>query len=323
MNGWKMKSKILVILATAAALCGPQSAHAWWARGHAVVARVAVQTLPADGPIFLKKYVEDIGEGAIVPDQWRDLSYPFAFEKDEEGSKHGWPVERYAFLKQLPRSRTELALALDREYATRPDPVAAIPSRRRADGLPYAAAESYGHLLAGFRVLRQARAAGKPTEFLESNCALYAAVLAHYIGDGAEPLHDTIHTQGWVGPNPNGYRVTPANTSDRNVLNIHRLFEGVYVDKIELRDGDVIGRIGAPRHLTGDVFQLIVDYLSENNRKVEAIYKIDKRHGFEDANDKEAREMVYSSIATGASMLRDLVHRAWLESAMPPAAPAP
>jgi NAD(P)-dependent dehydrogenase (short-subunit alcohol dehydrogenase family) len=50
---------------------------------------------------------------------------------------------------------------------------------------------------------------------------------------------------------------------------------------------------------------------------VEAIYKLDKRNAFAAPHDPEAREMVYNRTAAGARMLRDLVYRAWLESALP------
>ena len=45
---------------------------------------------------------------------------------------------------------------------------------------------------------------------------------------------------------------------------------------------------------------------------------MDKRNAFADPRDVEAREMVYSRTAAGATMLRDLVYRAWLESGITP-----
>ncbi len=62
---------------------------------------------------------------------------------------------------------------------------------------------------------------------------------------------------------------------------------------------------------------MILAHLNEAGGNVETIYKLDKRGAFADAHDWEAREMVYSRTAAGARMLRDLVYRAWLESALP------
>ena len=269
--------------------------------------RTAIDTLPDDGPIFLRRYVTDIATSALVPDKWRDDAYPDEYAKAEELAKHWWPVERFTFLKEIPRSREVLALKLNREYGDKalPEPFNVV---READGIPYAAAEVYGHLIAGFRMLRGAQSTGMNTVVLANNCAFYVAWLGHYIGDGSQPLHDSIHIAGWVGPDPNGY------TRDHS---IHSRFEGDYVDKIHLNEADILSRIGPPGHQKGDVFQLIVRYLNERASHVEAIYKTDKRNAFADPNDKEAKELVYSSVAAGASMLRDLVYRAWLESALP------
>jgi hypothetical protein len=33
--------------------------------------------------------------------------------------------------------------------------------------------------------------------------------MGHYIGDGFQPLHDTIHHDGWQGPDPKGYTRDP------------------------------------------------------------------------------------------------------------------
>jgi hypothetical protein len=58
-------------------------------------------------------------------------------------------------------------------------------------------------------------------------------------------------------------------------------------------------------------------HLDDAGSNVEMIYKLDKRNAFADVHDQETREMVYSRTAAGARMLRDLVYRAWLESALP------
>jgi hypothetical protein len=69
--------------------------------------------------------------------------------------------------------------------------------------------------------------------------------------------------------------------------------------------------------LTGDIFDMMLAHLDEAGSNMEAIYKLDKRNAFADVHDTEAKEMVYSRTAAGARMLRDLVYRAWLESAQP------
>jgi hypothetical protein len=312
-----MKFAPSVAFLLVASLSLPQQAYSWGTRAHAVIDRTAVDTLPEDGPVFLKKYVNYIAGSASIPDTWRQASEPFS--KIEEDPNHGWFREQFAFMKVIPRSRYEFVLALYRENLRiqKSDPENAQRMNVRWTGtLPFAAAEVYGHLVADMRYLRKARADGKDTTFLEQTCAFYVAWMGHYIGDGSQPLHDTIHHDGWQGPDPKGYTRDPK---------IHGRFESQYVDAIALSEGDILPRIGKPGHLSGDVFDLILGHLDEAGSNVEAIYVLDKRDAFTDVHDPEAKEMVYSRTAAGARMLRDLVYRAWLESALPAAqvTPAP
>ena len=286
------------------------SAFAWGTRGHSVIDRTAIETLPADGPIFLKDYVDYIAGSASIPDTWRYASEPFS--KMEEDPNHGWFHEQFAFMTTIPRSRYEFVLALYRENQRiqKSDPANARRMNVRWTGtLPFAATEVYGHLVAEMRLERKEKPGSQEARFLQQTCAFEVAWLGHYVGDGAQPLHDTIHHDGWQGPDPNGYTRDPR---------IHGRFESQFVDAIGLTDSDLMPRIGAPGHLTGNVFDLILAHIDEAGANVEAIYKMDKRNAFADPHDAEAREMVLSRTAAGARMFRDLVYRAWLESAHPP-----
>jgi hypothetical protein len=72
-----------------------------------------VDTLPDDGPVFLKKYADYIAGSASIPDTWRQASEPFS--KIEEDPNHGWFREQFSFMTEVPRSRYEFVLALYRE----------------------------------------------------------------------------------------------------------------------------------------------------------------------------------------------------------------
>src|SRR5580658_7251000 len=304
-----MKRRCSLAILVTAALCIPEPAFSWGTRAHSVINHTAIDTLPDDGPIFLRKYVDYIAGSASIPDTWRSPSEPFS--KIEEDPNHGWFREQFALMKTIPRSRYEFVLALYKEnlLLQKTDPENARRMNVRWTGtLPYAAAEIYGHLVADMRLLRIAPANSSQAAFLEQTCAFYVTWLGHYIGDGSQPLHDSIHHDGWQGPDPKGYTRDPR---------IHGRFESQYVESIELTERDIASRLGNPGHLTGDVFELILAHLDEAGSNVEAIYQLDKRNAFADPHDPEAREMVYSRTAAGARMLRDLVYRAWLESALP------
>ncbi len=103
------------------------SARAWGVRGHAVIDRAAVDALPDDGPVFLKRHVDLIADSASVPDTWRSASEPFS--KIAEDPNHGWFREQFAFMKDhdMPRSRYAFVLALYKKYQSlaKSDPQAA------------------------------------------------------------------------------------------------------------------------------------------------------------------------------------------------------
>jgi hypothetical protein len=288
----------------------PTSAAAWGKRGHEVIDRAAVMALPDDGPVFLKRHVDFIAANATEPDNWRNAADPFS--KIAEDPNHGWFRQQFAFMRVIPRSRFEFILALkdehDRLVAKGDFETASRMNVRWTGTLPYAVMESYGRLVACFRQVRKLQAKGDPSP-VEATCAFHVAWLGHYVGDGAQPMHVTWHSNGWRGPNPNGY------TLDGD---IHGRFETRFVNAIDLAPADVDGRLGAIDHQQGDLFDQVLAFLDASGRDAETVYRMDRRKAFADPNDAEAREYTYAHVANGARFLRDLVQRAWSESATAP-----
>ena len=60
-------------------------------------------------------------------------------------------------------------------------------------------------------------------------------------------------------------------------------------------------------------------FLDQAGDRMEYVYQLEKRDGFADFADKDVRALVYERTAAGAGMLRDMLCRAWAESASPPA----
>ncbi len=303
-------------LALAAALMlYPAAAHAWGGTGHAVIDRAAIQAIPGNGPVFLRRYEAYIVASAVLPDQWRGDAE--GFSKIEEDPNHGWFREQFAFLKPVPRSRYEFILALYKQYdrIKARDPATAARTNVRWTGtLPYAAMEAYDRLIVCMRAIRAAQASGGDASVPEQHCAFEAIRLGHYIGDGSQPLHTSVNSDGWRGPNPNGY------TRDRT---IHGRFEGGFVDAIGLKATDILPRIGAPAHEQGDMFDAVLRFLDQSGDRMETVYRLEKRDGFRNAADPDVRALVYERAAAGAAMLRDMLCRAWAESASPPATVSP
>lgn len=305
-----------LLFGTIAALAfTPSAAYAWGHTAHAVIDRAAIEALPADGPVFLRKYEDYIAASATQPDTWRGDSENFS--KIEEDPNHGWFREQFTFLKPIPRSRYEFVIALYKQYEKikDTDPATAARTNVRWTGtLPYAAIEAYDRIVVCMRQVRAAQAAGQDASVPEQSCAFDVFRMGHYIGDGANPMHDSVHSDGWRGPNPHGY------TTDRSV---HGRFESAFVDGIGLTVKDIAPRIPAPGHAKGDMFEAVLAYLDQSGDKMEQVYKLEKRDGFADFSNREVREMVYERTAAGAAMLRDMLYRAWIESAAAPAKVVP
>ena len=288
----------------------PAPAHAWGGRAHAVIDRAAIDAIPDDGPVFLRKYEDYIAGSASLPDAWR--ANWEGFSKIDEDPNHGWFREQFAFLKTIPRSRYEFVIALYKHYEKikDSDPATAARTNVRWTGtLPYAAMENYQQLIVCMRMVRKAKAEGQDPSFAEQACAFHVIRLAHYIGDGSQPLHDSVNSDGWRGPDPEGY------TRDGS---IHGRFETGFVNGMGLTAADIAPRIGAPGHQQGDMFAAVLAFLNTSGGKMETVYKLEKRDGFTNFADKDVRNLIYTQTALGAAMLRDMIYRAWAESAKPP-----
>ena len=289
------------------------SLYGWGERGHQTVNRVAIQTLPEDGPLFLKAHEEWIAVKGRVPDTWRGASEPFA--KILEDPNHGWFKEQFAFLKEIPRSRYEFVLAVYDEYLRLKDKDperARLTNVRWTGTLPYAAMEIYEMLKSGFRIWRQQKAAGQETKYTELDLAFYTGWLGHYTADGAMPLHNSIHHDGWQGTNPKDY------TRDGG---IHGRFETAFVDLLPVQVDDVRPLVGKPE-AHRDPFQAILAHLDRSATHVEEVYQLDQAGAYQDRNNAAAKKLVLGQLAAGAELLRNLIYTAWIESAKP-VTPAP
>lgn len=287
---------------------------AWGARGHQTANRAAVRAIPDDGPTFLRAHEDWIVYLSTIPDSWRQASEPF--QKIIEDPNHGWFREQFAFLTNanLPRSRYEFVLALDAEHrrlaAAGQTKAAALTNIRWTGTLPYAAVETYEQMVAGMRRYRAARATGADTRLVELEIASYMGRLGHYTADGAQPLHDTIHHDGWQGDNPKGYTTDPR---------VHGRFESRFVDAITLTSDDIQTDLPAAV-LLPDAFDAVIAHLDAAATHVEEIYQLDKAGAFEPAASQstpeytKARTLVRQQIARAAALLRDLAYTAWVRS---------
>jgi hypothetical protein len=302
MRSVSASSRLFLLAVTAAGLvcllAQLPAARAWGNGGHRLINKLAASTLPADVPAFLRspEAIAEIEYLGPEPDRWRSPAEPEL--NAAQAPEHFIDLEQADALGPLPRYR------LDFEAR-----VFAAGQRPEKIGLqPWETTEVWERLKAALREYRKLAAdhpeANAETRAAEQAVLFYAGWLGHYVGDGSQPLHTSIQYNGWVGANPNGY------TTGHQ---IHWQFEGPFVDA-NLREPAVRARMTPAKALDGDVFDAYVAYLRHSKRYVEKVYQLEKAGGFIGAGTAESREFTAERLGAGASMLRDMIYTAWLES---------
>lgn len=277
-------------------LSAPQ-AHAWGNEGHRMVNRLAASALPADLPAFFRSEaaVNELEYLGPEPDRWRSPAE--AELLSAQAPEHFIDMELADPLAPLPHKRFDL---LAKAYAAgqRPDKI----------GLqPWQTVEVWERLKAAMREYRQLWAAHQDTKPVEQAILFYAGWLGHYVADGSQPLHTTVNYNGWTGANPNGY--TTAHQ-------IHWQFEGPFVGA-NIHPADIQAKMTAPKALEGDIFDDYMAYLKHSQTCVEKVYQLEKAGGFVASGSQESRDFTADRLAAGASMLRDMIYTAWIDSAQP------
>jgi hypothetical protein len=291
---------LLSALATAGLVCvlvQPPSARAWGNGGHRLVNKLAASSLPVDVPAFLcsPEAIAEIEYLGPEPDRWRSPAEPELAAA--QAPEHFIDLEPADALGLLPHRR------LDFEAS-----VFASGQRPEKIGLqPWETTEVWERLKAALREYRNLSVRHENTHPVEQAILFYAGWLGHYVGDGSQPLHTTIQYNGWVGPNPNGY------TTGHQ---IHWQFEGPFVEA-NLREPEVRAKMTPPKAIDGDIFDAYVAYLRHSATYVEKVYQLEKSGGFVGAGTAESREFTAERLGAGASMLRDMIYTAWLESGKP------
>lgn len=291
----------------------------WWEEGHMLVNRAAALKLPRAVPLFFRSAVSRLEYDGPEPDRWK-ASGVEALYRSEDPEHYlnmemlagfgDMPDNRYAYIRQLAAKRVA-----DTAAGVKPAGSKEELTPDNVGTQPYAVIEGYGRLVEAFREYRRLTAEHKSSLAAQQNAVLYAGWMGHYVADGAQPLHTTVHYNGWTGPNPSGY------TTDRHT---HANFEGEFV-KANLKKfpaAAIAAELRPPTQLQHP-FQDYLQYLRDSNGQVEKVYQIEKNGAFKGAGTDEGVAFVRARFVAGAQMLLNLWYTAWLESATDPRANRP
>jgi hypothetical protein len=313
----------LLFAAMPALLC------AWDYPGHRIINQLALQSLPADYPSFVQSpgNAERIAFLAGEPDRWRN--------SPDLPLQHDNGLDHYIDLEQLSEAgldpatvspfRYEFALQFAAGRAAHPERFPPIDAAKDLDRsrewtgfLPWAIMENYSKLKSAFSYLKEFERAGTPDEVAnaEANVVAIMGVLGHYVGDGSQPLHTTIHHHGWVGPNPNGYTTRAS---------IHGWIDGGFIAKAGITLAEVEPGLEratpldlAPRPDGQDpVLADVLDYLFAQNRQVEPLYQLEKEGKFRadgSPGSLDGRAFIDAQLLQGGRMLGSVWLTAWRQA---------
>lgn len=292
-------------------LAAPAQAFAWGGMGHRIVGQAAMQALPPEMPGFLrsKQAVEAVGELSREPDRSKssgkthDTNRDAAhfIDLDDNARVFGGPL-----VTELPPTRAEYEKLMQ----------GIGQDSWKAGYLPYAIVDQAQQLAKDFahwRAETYAIARDKDRRHVawmkadrarrEAQILNTIGYMSHYVGDGAQPLHTTLHYNGWGPfPNPNGY------TQEK----VHADFEGALV--VATTTTDIVRpKMSPPDLCTGDLMACVGTWLAASTAQTIPFYELEKAGGLK-PGDPRGPAFAQARLAVGASELRDLILWSWKAS---------
>ncbi len=287
-------------------------AGAWGALGHTLISRAGASALGPSLPAFVRDAAAVDEIAALGPEldrsrdagetHDRDLDPGHYVDVGDDGTIFG------VDLSALPPTREAYDTAL---RATGSD-------EYRAGFLPYTLIDGWQQIAKDFAIWRiddagakRAPASADRTWFATDRALRQILTLrdigvwSHYVGDASQPLHVTVHYNGWGAfPNPNGYSVSHT---------VHADFESRFVDA-HATLAAVTAHMRPPAVSEAPIAAQIGAYLRATAAHVVPLYELEKRSDFS-SGSAAAVDFTNARLADGAAELRDLITLAWVDSA--------
>lgn len=294
---------------------GSASCWAWGATGHEWVSGIAVETLPDGVPDFVRTR-EAAAEIAVMGREL-DRSKGAGRSHDAERDPGHWvsladdgSVVGVLPLAELPETREQYDTLLRARGS----------SQYKAGYLPYAIVDGWLQLRKDFAYWRAAKKAVETAQSAEERAWFEAdlrlrekltlrdiGVWSHYVGDASQPLHVSVHYEGWGAyPNPNGYTMKDFDS----------YYGGVFV-RDNLTRSAVAAEVGPYRPCGCSIEDRTKALLLASLADVEPLYVLEKAGGLK-PHDPRGIAFTNARLAAGAEAVRDMIVDAWLASAETP-----
>lgn len=301
-------------------------ARAWDYDTHRLICQLALGCLPTNYPAFVRDTAaqERIAFLGGEPDRWRNV--PDLALRHFNSPDHYIDTELLELCgltgDTLPMFRYDFVVQLAQTRSAHPDKFPPVNEAKNADRtqqlagfLPWAITEQFGKVKSGFAYLKAYEEAGTPEEIsnAQQNIIYNMGVLAHYVGDATQPLHTTVHHNGWTGPNPRGY------TTNKT---FHRWIDGEYFIKVglpevarlqsKLRTAQLVidpAKNGAP----DAVFRRVAKFVFDQHNQVEPLYELEKAGKLtgHPPNGLDGKAFLEGQVVVAAQMLADLWYTAY------------
>jgi hypothetical protein len=305
----------LGLAAAAFGLCGAvlsNDALAWESSGHRLIGGLALKLLPPELPDFLRKAeaARQVAEVAREPDRAKGAS--LSHDSDANAAHHvnvgdDLKIARGPSLLMLPANRESYDTALR----------AAGLNQYRAGYLAYAIIDAwqqvvmdFAHWRADVAGARYAKTPAERTWFLQDQWIREGltirdlGLLAHFVGDGSQPMRVSIHSDGWGNyPNPQSFTTT----------RIRSLFEDIVV-RSKITPQDISAQLAPYRDCRCAIERRTSDYLIATQKEIIPLYQLEKAGGFAAPPD-DGKVFVSKRLAAGVAELRDMIADAWRRSA--------
>jgi hypothetical protein len=311
------------------ACCAATLAQAWDAEGHRIVNQLALHSLPADFPAFARDAAatDRILHLANVPDRWRNVD-PALKQTGGSWTGHFLDIEQIPDAgldpQKVPSRQLDFALMFAAGRIAHAEKFSAIDPAKNAGHTdewpgfaPWTITENFHKLRSAFAYLKAYRElGGTPSEIANSEADVIHAMglLGHGVADCAQPLHTTVHHNGWTGENPNGYT---------KWTRFHSWIDGGFVGKAGLKATDLQSRVTIaepmPLPMRADgrdpAFVAVMDYVLTSHAKVELLYQMEKAGLLANRPElpvtPEGRAFFEERFLAGSHMLARLWVTAW------------
>lgn len=219
-----------------AVLVIPAPAAAWGFEAHRFIAEHMIALLPdAIRPLFERRKAS-IVERSVDPDLWRNV-FP------EEAPNHFVDLDHFGKYpySELPREYDRAVQRWGRTVVN------------EQGTLPWRTAEIVGKLQREFEGLKRENAPA----YLQDNIALYAALVAHYVGDGHVPLHSVVNYDG----------------QRTNQHGLHSRWESELFERTRAR----LKLAPAPPRAVNDPREFMFETLLASNRLADGVFAADRK----------------------------------------------